>query len=79
MAALDFPLALSAACVVERAFGLRGLGSHLVRAVLERDVALLMAFGLSATVLHAVLLLLGDVATGWLDPRLRRAMHGERA
>jgi peptide/nickel transport system permease protein len=79
LAALDFPLALSAACVVERAFGLRGLGSHLVRAVLERDVALLMAFGLSATVLHAVLLLLGDVATGWLDPRLRRAMHGERA
>lgn len=74
--ALDLPIALSAACVVEHAFGLRGLGPHLVRAVLDRDVALLMAAGLAATVLHAVLLLLGDVAAGWLDPRLRRAMHG---
>ena len=77
--ALDFPLALSAMCVVEHAFELPGLGAHLVRATVEGDVTLLMAFGLGATVLHAVLLLLGDVATGWLDPRLRRAMHGGQA
>ena len=74
--ALDLPIALSAACAVEQAFGLRGLGPHLVKAVIERDVPLLMAAGLAATVLHALLLLLGDVTAGWLDPRLRRAMHG---
>jgi ABC-type dipeptide/oligopeptide/nickel transport system permease component len=77
LAALDFPLAMSAACVVEQAFQLPGLGPHLVRAVLDHDIALLMAFGIVATALHALLLLASDVAGGWLDPRLNRAFHGE--
>jgi peptide/nickel transport system permease protein len=75
--ALDFPLAMSAACVVEHAFQLPGLGPHLVRAILDHDIALLMAFGIVATAIHALLLLASDVAGGWLDPRLNRAVHGE--
>lgn len=79
LVALDFPLAMSAVCVAEHAFGLDGLGPHLVRAVLQRDVAFLMAFGLAATALHALLLLASDILTGWLDPRLNRSIHGEHA
>jgi ABC-type dipeptide/oligopeptide/nickel transport system permease component len=79
LVALDFPLAMSAVCVAEHAFQLDGLGPHIVRAVLQRDVAFLMAFGLTATALHALLLLASDIMTGWLDPRLNRSIHGEHA
>jgi peptide/nickel transport system permease protein len=79
LAAIDFPLAMSVVCVTEYALGTEGLGSCLVRAVLERDVAFLMAFGLASTVLHTLLLFASDLLVERLDPRLGRIHRGERA
>jgi len=77
LAAVDFPLAISVACVVEHALGLPGLGSHVVRALEQRDLALLMTFGIASTVVHVVLVLASDMVCGKLDPRLNRAVPGE--
>ncbi len=68
---LDFPMALAGSFVVEKAFGLRGLGEETVRAVQTRDVAWLMTLGFAAAFLSALMLLLSDVANSIVDPRVR--------
>jgi len=75
--AFDFPIALSAACVAEQALGLPGLGHHLIDAVIERDIPLLMAMGLIGMTVHALMMFLGSLLGNWLDPRLDRSVHGE--
>lgn len=79
---LDLPMALAGSFVVEKAFGLRGLGEETVRAVQTRDVAWLMTLGFGAALLSALTLLFTDVANSILDPRvraglMRRARVGE--
>jgi ABC-type dipeptide/oligopeptide/nickel transport system permease component len=74
MLPLDFPLALSGACVLEHALGLHGIGRALIAAANDRDVSFLMAFGLAATAANAVLLVGSDLACAWLDPRVRRVL-----
>lgn len=71
---LDLPMALAGSFVVEKAFGLRGLGEETVRAVQERDVAWLMALGFGAALLSALTLLLTDVANSIVDPRVRAGL-----
>jgi peptide/nickel transport system permease protein len=74
---LDFPMALSAACVVEHVFHINGIGEDLVRAAVDRNVSMLMAFGIIATAANGLVLLGSEVVGAWLDPRLRRALLGE--
>lgn len=70
LASLEPPLALSGAFVVERVFGLPGLGEAMIRAVKERDTDWLMAFSILAALLAALLVIATDLAYGLLDPRL---------
>ena len=74
---LDFPMALSAACVVEHVFHINGIGEDLVRAAIDRDVSMLMAFGIIATAANGIVLLASEVVAAWLDPRIRRALLRE--
>lgn len=77
---LDFPMALAGSFVVERAFGIAGLGEETIRAVQTRDVGWLMTLGFAAAAISALTLLLGDLAHSIVDPRVRAGvLRRERA
>jgi len=77
VASIDFPIALTGACVVERLFSLRGLGTDLTAAVLVRDIPFLMAFAVVGAAVSALMMLAGDLAHAWLDPKSRARLLGD--
>lgn len=76
LAALEPPMALGGAFVVEQVFGLHGLGEVTMVAVEARDIAWLMALSLFAAASAALFVVLTDVAYALLDPRLARLAVG---
>lgn len=78
LAALEPPLALGGAFVIERVFDLEGLGAATLRAVETRDIAWLMAVSLILAVIAAVGVILTDLAHAAADPRVGPALLGRR-
>lgn len=74
----DLPLVLTAAFVVEQAFGLPGLSEPTLRAVAEHDVAWLMALALASTTLVGVAQIVGDALLALADPRIRAVLSPRR-
>jgi peptide/nickel transport system permease protein len=74
---LAFPTLASGAVIVERIFGLPGMGKLITDAVLGRDVPVVMG---TVTIAGGVTLL-GSVLADWLyaaaDPRLSPAPRGQ--
>jgi len=74
---LSVPALFSGAVFVEAVFAWPGVGRRLVEAVQARDYPVVMG----ATVVSAVLVVVGnflaDVATAWIDPRLRQRAPGD--
>lgn len=79
LAALEPPLALGGTFVVERAFGLHGLGEVMIRAVNERDISWLMALSICAAATAACFVILTDLAYIILDPRLSQSITGQKS
>jgi peptide/nickel transport system permease protein len=69
---LSLPALFSGAVFVEAVFAWPGVGRRLVEAVQARDYPVVMG----ATVVSAVLVVVGnflaDIATAWIDPRVRQ-------
>jgi ABC-type dipeptide/oligopeptide/nickel transport system permease component len=57
--------------VVERIFGINGMGKHFVESIGNRDYPVLMGVTLLYSVLLVVSNLLVDISYAWLDPRIR--------
>jgi oligopeptide transport system permease protein len=57
--------------VVERIFGINGMGKHFVESVGNRDYPVLMGVTLLYSVLLVISNLLVDISYAWLDPRIR--------
>jgi ABC-type dipeptide/oligopeptide/nickel transport system permease component len=70
LAALEPPMALGGAFVVERVFGLHGIGESTILAVQSRDVAWLMALSIFAAGIAALGVIATDLAYVLIDPRL---------
>ncbi|MFO0755546.1 MAG: ABC transporter permease [Byssovorax sp.] len=70
LAALEGPMALSGAFVVERIFRLRGVGEATILAVQQRDIAWLMALSIVSAAGAALLVMATDLAYGLIDHRL---------
>jgi peptide/nickel transport system permease protein len=70
LAALEGPMALGGAFVVERVFSLYGLGEATIQAVQHRDLGWLMALSIAAAGVAAIFVMLTDLAYAALDPRL---------
>lgn len=68
-AALQFAYVVDGFVVIETLFNYPGLGELLVKALLARDVPLIMGAGLLIGLLYAALNLLADLVCLWLDPR----------
>jgi peptide/nickel transport system permease protein len=74
LATLEGPMALGGAFVVERVFSLRGVGEATILAVERRDIAWLMAISMVAALIAAACVVLADLASVALDPRLGPAV-----
>jgi ABC-type dipeptide/oligopeptide/nickel transport system permease component len=57
--------------VIERFFGLNGLGKHFVESVTNRDYAVVLGTALVYSVILIFSNLLVDLSYGFLDPRIR--------
>jgi len=57
--------------VVERIFGINGMGKHFVESIGNRDYPVLMGVTLLYSVLLVISNLLVDISYAWLDPRIR--------
>lgn len=71
-AALQFAALLDGFVVVETLFNYPGLGDALVKALIARDVPMILGGALLIGWLYAFVSLLADLACLWLDPRLMR-------
>jgi len=78
LAALEAPMALSGAFVVERVFGLRGIGEATIHAVIARDIAWLMAISMFAAFGAAILVIVTDAVYTLIDPRLRDGVFAQK-
>ncbi|MCC6552895.1 MAG: ABC transporter permease subunit [Polyangiaceae bacterium] len=74
LAALEPPMALGGAFVVERVFGLHGIGESTILAVQARDTAWLMAISIFAAGIAALGVIATDLAYVLIDPRLADAV-----
>lgn len=57
--------------VVERIFGINGMGKHFVESIGNRDYPVLMGVTLLYSVLLVISNLMVDISYAWLDPRIR--------
>ena len=57
--------------VVERIFGIAGMGKHFVDSVNNRDYPIVMGVTLLYSVLLVIANLAVDITYAWLDPRIR--------
>ncbi|MFT8988339.1 MAG: ABC transporter permease [Bifidobacterium psychraerophilum] len=66
---------LGGALFVENIFSIPGLGQLIVQSVGLRDFQTVQSGALVVALIYVVVLMLGDMATMWIDPRLRRSSH----
>ncbi len=66
--------AMTGSFVVEKVFGIPGLGQHFVNAALNLDAGLILSTVLVFSALLVVLNLVIDVLYAWLDPRIAGAV-----
>ena len=62
---------ITGSVVIERIFGLPGLGSYFVTGALNRDYTLVLGVVIFYGVLIILFNLIVDLVYGWLDPRIR--------
>lgn len=70
---LQVALLLGGAVVVEKIFGIPGLGQLAIVAVVDRDVPLIQGIVIFSTLAVVIANLVVDVAQGWLNPKVRAA------
>mgnify|MGYP002136884261 CR=1 FL=1 len=66
-----FSVLLSGSVVIESIFGIPGIGSLLISAMLANDTPVIMAVTFVFACLVVIFNLLADIIYGWLDPRVR--------
>lgn len=62
---------MTGSLVIERIFGLPGIGRYFVEGAINRDYTVVMGVVIVYAVLILILNLLADIAYGWLDPKVR--------
>ena len=73
---LSFPWLISGYIVIEKIFGIPGMGNLLVNSIVEQDFNVIQAIVLLITVLTVICNILSDIVLGLLDPRIRISVTG---
>jgi oligopeptide transport system permease protein len=66
-----FALLLTGTFIVERIFGINGMGKHFVQSIGNRDYQVITGVTLIYAILLVIANLLVDITYAWLDPRIR--------
>ncbi|MCH7841033.1 MAG: ABC transporter permease subunit, partial [Planctomycetes bacterium] len=66
--------AMAGSFVVEKVFGVPGLGQHFVNAALNRDSGLVMSTVLVFSTLLVAFNLVVDLLYAWIDPRVSESV-----
>lgn len=67
---------LAGSFVVEKIFGIPGLGSFFVKSIVSRDYTLIMGTTIFYSIILIVMLFLVDIAYVFIDPRIRLTKEG---
>ena len=67
----QFVMILSGSLIIEKIFGVPGIGSTYVASILERDYSLFLAVSMFYTVISLAAALVIDLSYGIVDPRIR--------
>lgn len=78
MVFMEIPWIISGSFIVEKIFGIPGMGSYMVEAIEKQDVTVVQACVLIIAVLVVVCNIVSDIITGLLDPSIRAEITGGR-
>lgn len=73
---MSFPWLISGYIIIEKIFGIPGMGSLLVNSIIYQDFNVVQAIIMIVTVLTIICNILSDVVLGMLDPRIRISVTG---
>lgn len=73
---MSFPWLISGYIIIERIFGIPGMGSLLVNSIIYQDFNVVQAIIMIVTVLTIICNILSDIVLGMLDPRIRISVTG---
>jgi peptide/nickel transport system permease protein len=68
---MEIVFLISGAVIIERIFGIPGIGDLLLRAVAQRDYTVIQGLTVLIGAFVLILNLIVDLSYGWLDPRVR--------
>ncbi len=68
---------LTGTFVIERIFGIPGLGSHFVTSISNRDYTVIMGTTVFYSIVLLTMILLVDLAYGFVDPRIKLSEKGK--
>ncbi len=73
---MSLPWLISGYIVIEKIFGIPGMGSLMINSIIQQDFNVVQACILIITVLTIVCNILSDIVLGILDPRIRISVTG---
>ena len=73
---MSIPWLISGAVVIEKIFGIPGMGSLLLNSIVVQDFPVVQAVLLIIAILTVICNLISDIVIGILDPRIRISMGG---
>jgi len=76
---LSLPWVIGGSVVIETIFAWPGMGQLLWRAINQQDYPVVQGIVIMITILTVVSNTIGDLLTGWLDPRIRNELRGPAA
>jgi len=68
---MNFGASLGGAIIVETVFGMPGLGTHIVTAIRQKDVPVVLGCTLFLAILFCLVMLAVDILYAFIDPRVR--------
>jgi peptide/nickel transport system permease protein len=68
---LQWSALLGGTVIIEQIFGIPGLGTWALRAILSNDLPVIQGVTIVFVLVHVLFNLLVDLSYGWLDPRIR--------
>lgn len=73
---MSLPWLISGYIIIEKIFGIPGMGNLMINAIIQQDFNVIQACILIITVLTVVCNILSDIVLGLLDPRIRISVTG---
>lgn len=73
---MSIPWLISGAVVIEKIFGLPGMGNLLLNSIIVQDMPVVQAVLLLIAILTVICNLISDIIMGILDPRIRLSLSG---